>query len=223
MEPQANFESNKIKARSLWINLIKQNPEYSVTQIRSLSPKTYAWLYRNNRAWLKANSPKSSASKGTDDNHKIWFWFDLNLALATCKQVLELNKGIKSPKVTKTHLAFLIKEKSAVYKSKKNFFHLHQVFDALAESKFDFAKRRIWAGINSFNVEQPNKWRLIRHFGLGRIKNEIKVQLELNLAIEYLLSQAELAGSKHTCQLFPKLNLSSDDKSLAEKLLRGSR
>ncbi|MGE4267054.1 MAG: TnsD family Tn7-like transposition protein [Deferribacterales bacterium] len=40
-----------------WLSLKEKHPEKSKNELRRLSPKTYAWLYRNDKEWLGMNSP----------------------------------------------------------------------------------------------------------------------------------------------------------------------
>lgn len=43
--------------RKKWRGIQKSNPEASITTCRKLAPACYAWLYRNDRAWLMAHRP----------------------------------------------------------------------------------------------------------------------------------------------------------------------
>ena len=40
-------------ARSAWLQVVAQNPLAGATAVRMLEPAAYAWLYRNDREWLK--------------------------------------------------------------------------------------------------------------------------------------------------------------------------
>ncbi|WP_155084691.1 TnsD family Tn7-like transposition protein [Cyanobacterium aponinum] len=48
---------NKAQNRQDWLNLQKQYPHATKTELRNLSPALYARLYRCDRIWLNNNSP----------------------------------------------------------------------------------------------------------------------------------------------------------------------
>jgi hypothetical protein len=49
---------DKEQNREDWLELQKQYPDATKTQLRKLSPRLYARLYRGDRIWLNDNSPK---------------------------------------------------------------------------------------------------------------------------------------------------------------------
>jgi hypothetical protein len=56
----ARFSSAQRAARLAWSNVLQQQPTIGVKWMRMLCPADYAWLYRNDRAWLKATTPSES-------------------------------------------------------------------------------------------------------------------------------------------------------------------
>ncbi|MCM3623681.1 TnsD family transposase [Brevibacillus borstelensis] len=48
--------------RDSWLQLQKKHPDLSKTELRKLLPRVYAWLYRNDRAFLDRCSPKTKRS-----------------------------------------------------------------------------------------------------------------------------------------------------------------
>lgn len=53
----ARSTAARASARQTWQRVIGQNPLLGVKALRLLEPATYAWLYRNDRAWLEARKP----------------------------------------------------------------------------------------------------------------------------------------------------------------------
>lgn len=44
-------------SRALWLQLLQSSGILGIKWMRQLDPRTYMWLYRNDRAWLDANKP----------------------------------------------------------------------------------------------------------------------------------------------------------------------
>ncbi|WP_102272446.1 TnsD family Tn7-like transposition protein [Cytobacillus massiliigabonensis] len=54
-----NFPVKKVERyRGEWLNIRKQYPLSSKTELRRLNNRVFTWLYRNDRNWLNRNSPK---------------------------------------------------------------------------------------------------------------------------------------------------------------------
>lgn len=54
---QARSEKARAHARNLWLALLQSSGSLGVKWMRTMDPRTYAWLYRNDRAWLDAHKP----------------------------------------------------------------------------------------------------------------------------------------------------------------------
>ena len=54
---EARSERAKAHARNLWLELLQSSGDLGVKWMRTMDPRTYAWLYRNDRAWLDAHKP----------------------------------------------------------------------------------------------------------------------------------------------------------------------
>lgn len=44
-------------SRTLWLQLLQSSGSLGIKWMRQLDPRTYTWLYRNDRAWLDAHKP----------------------------------------------------------------------------------------------------------------------------------------------------------------------
>lgn len=54
---EARSEKARAHARNLWLELLLSSGNLGVKWMRTMHPRTYAWLYRNDRAWLDAHKP----------------------------------------------------------------------------------------------------------------------------------------------------------------------
>ena len=54
---EARSEKARAHARTLWLELLQSSGNLGVKWMRTMDPRTYAWLYRNDRAWLDAHKP----------------------------------------------------------------------------------------------------------------------------------------------------------------------
>ncbi len=78
----AQVAAKGAKHRQTWARLQSEHPELRIRALRGLEPSTYAWLYRNDRAWLLENSP---GRVKTGNNAKVdWRERDLRI----CGEVL---------------------------------------------------------------------------------------------------------------------------------------
>jgi hypothetical protein len=70
---------NEIKTRRLaglqeryrrhWTELLAHHPELGVTALRKRSPRTYGWLFRNDRDWMHANRKPTPSYSSTAKHH----------------------------------------------------------------------------------------------------------------------------------------------------------
>lgn len=53
----SRFERARTQARNVWSTVCQKHRLAGIKLIRAVEPAAYAWLYRNDRIWLKENSP----------------------------------------------------------------------------------------------------------------------------------------------------------------------
>lgn len=58
--------------RNSWFNLMRKNPDRSVTELRKIKPSLYTYLYRNDKEWLKLNSPQKKVSARRGKSNVNW-------------------------------------------------------------------------------------------------------------------------------------------------------
>lgn len=54
---EARSAKARAHSRALWLQLLQSSGSLGIKWMRQLDPRTYVWLYRNDRAWLDANKP----------------------------------------------------------------------------------------------------------------------------------------------------------------------
>lgn len=78
----ARFGKTQKRSRSAWLDIQQAFPEASSNEWRTLNPSAYAWLYRNDRAWLQSairNRPLPTEPKA---QRRDWQTRDTSLAQA---------------------------------------------------------------------------------------------------------------------------------------------
>lgn len=77
-------------ARDTWIKLITANPNSGVNAVRMLRPEIYAWLYRNDRDWLAAQSRGLSVQRDHGSFRVDWDARDRGLATKVAEMAMNL-------------------------------------------------------------------------------------------------------------------------------------
>lgn len=78
-------------AKQKWLTSIKQHAYLGIKYIRALDPAVYAWLYRNDRAWLEEHKPErldNTNQRGT--RRVLWDDRDEKLSLAIQQATLAI-------------------------------------------------------------------------------------------------------------------------------------
>lgn len=69
------------RARSAWQKLLRNHPCLGVKMLRAMDAASYAWLYRNDRAWLTEHTPaKGTSNTNPRENTVRWDERDLSLS-----------------------------------------------------------------------------------------------------------------------------------------------
>lgn len=85
-------EHAQSNARTTWDSLLMQNPEAGVKAIRALAPAAYAWLYRNDRAWLRDSAKKHLVVTRSNNVRLDWVQRDMVLAREVQRVVLQMHE-----------------------------------------------------------------------------------------------------------------------------------
>jgi hypothetical protein len=80
-------------AQNKWLMALQDYPGLGIKMLRVLQPDVYAWLYRNERAWLDANKPQPlSNTRGADVPRVAWDERDVNFSSMVRQVALDLDK-----------------------------------------------------------------------------------------------------------------------------------
>ncbi|WP_248928933.1 TnsD family transposase [Paenibacillus hamazuiensis] len=150
--------------RSKWIMLQESHPEKSKTELRRMDKRLYSWLYRNDEAWLTANSPGKKASPPT--NQRIdWEARDdeiLRLVESAVSEILNLNT--KPPKITIGRIGLMIGRKALLEKHLDKLPKTSAWLQNVLESDEQFRLRKINWAIKELEQEgqELSVWRVLR-------------------------------------------------------------
>lgn len=79
---QARERRARATAREVWDQLLQTHHGVGVKFLRALEPATYAWLYRNDRAWLDSHKPDQQALPARSGGlHVLWDERDQTLSV----------------------------------------------------------------------------------------------------------------------------------------------
>lgn len=93
---EVRYSNRLLEHRADWMHLIDRHPNSSAKVIRSQNPKLYAWLYRNDKAWLLQETARLPTGRIGNHSNIDWDLRDQALeALATdaLQQILATDKG----------------------------------------------------------------------------------------------------------------------------------
>lgn len=82
----------RIQARDAWLRAAANGGSLGAKAIRLLTPAAYAWLYRNDRAWLKEHIDSLGSTPRSNHPSVDWDRRDRELAQAVSKTLLVLNQ-----------------------------------------------------------------------------------------------------------------------------------
>jgi hypothetical protein len=154
--------------RECWLGLQERYPQATKTMLRKLSPATYTWLYRHDRAWLKDNSP--AWQQPTAVNERVdWVKRDLEVLDRVKASVDSIQQAEIPVRVTMSRIGKSI-GLLALLEQHLDLMPLTGAYLAtVVESIDDFQIRRIrWAvGELDRRGERVLTWRVMRLAGLG--------------------------------------------------------
>lgn len=81
----------RLNAQTAWRNAIQCNPNLTIKFLRMIEPAAYAWLYRNDRGWLKAQSSAIVAHQERGNHASVrWDERDAELSVLVAQACLEI-------------------------------------------------------------------------------------------------------------------------------------
>jgi len=164
----ATIDQNELEMnRVAWLSLREENPEAGGKLLRSLLPRVYMWLYRNDRKWLKAHMPprKQTVSPPRVD----WESRDTQWAIAAKLSAERLKNAPERPvQITVAAIARDIGQLANIQKHLDKLPLTAQVLAEVVETREQFAVRRVEYAAECFRQENvyPKEWQLVRRAGL---------------------------------------------------------
>lgn len=86
----ARFEKRTDYTRKAWQALVVEHGMWGTKAVRNENPAVYAWLYRNDREWLKQHLPPA-VSQSRRKSSVDWDARDVELSMAVEKAALQIN------------------------------------------------------------------------------------------------------------------------------------
>jgi Tn7-like transposition protein D/TniQ len=151
-----------------WAELRGKHPTAGTKELRSKTPALYAWLYRNDRLWLKKHQP-SRRKPPITRVYVDWAKRDEELAgqVATAATHIKHASG-KPRQVTTTAIGRVLGKQSLFEAALAKLPLTRDVIRHLVESGIDFAVRRVHVAAAKLRQTEwafP-RWRLVRAAGL---------------------------------------------------------
>ncbi|GAE37583.1 TnsD family Tn7-like transposition protein [Halalkalibacter akibai] len=167
-------EEKLILYRRKWEEIQFQYPEKSKTELRKVEPKTYYWLYTNDRDWFNLNSPKPK--RNTTSRERVnWGERDNELLEKVTVQVQQLlNKEGKPTRVSRKRVGTLIGKRALLEKKLDKLPQTKEYLDSVVESTEQFRERKKEWAIQELERrgEEVRAWRVKRLVGINLEKYE---------------------------------------------------
>lgn len=158
-ELQAEQLEHKVHSQRLkWLDKCAQHSSLTISQVRALSPATYAWLYRHDRNWIVAQNSQRQMPPRTDVHHQRGPRLDISTELESA--VIRILRGRKRPiRVTK---AAAHKEAGFTYVWSQ----AH--YSCPIDTQTSFLFRRIRWARNELSRKgcEPKPWQILRKTGM---------------------------------------------------------
>lgn len=94
--------------RNRWLNICEASPGLSPNDLRTQSPSTYAWLYRNDKAWLLAQTAALPTGRIGNNSHVDWIARDNALELLIRERLREVFGQEEGLELTRMQLFTLV-------------------------------------------------------------------------------------------------------------------
>jgi hypothetical protein len=101
---RARAESKRSGERRTWLRLIRGSPDAGMTSLRWMAPATYAWLYRNDRAWLVERSKHVPTARLGNNSSLNWGERDRELSNALLKAGADMVAEAPERRITLSRL-----------------------------------------------------------------------------------------------------------------------
>ncbi|MRX56495.1 hypothetical protein GJU41_21335 [Bacillus idriensis] len=151
-----------------WQFLMNSNVELSITEIRKENPALYAYLYRNDRAWLMSKSPKKSYKRQIR-NRINWEYRDAEIVGLINEAIKSLLKNNKPVYISISRIGKEISKLALLQKHLDKLPDTKQLLSEIIETRDEFQVRRVQWACNQI-IDKGDKlieWKIRRIAGLN--------------------------------------------------------
>ncbi|WP_084327659.1 TnsD family Tn7-like transposition protein [Salinarimonas rosea] len=162
---RATSDDQKQKTnRASWQSMLSDEPRLSVTELRRRLPAEYAWLYRNDRDWLRDHRPEP-ATRGAPVTRVDWHSVDNSVAADVAAAVERLKTTVPPTRVTVAALERAIGRPGWIGPRKGKLPRTMATVRELVESVEAFRTRRV-AWVEAVLGPEIAPWRMRQLAGL---------------------------------------------------------
>jgi Tn7-like transposition protein D/TniQ len=180
--------------RAKWLAAIQGCPEGGINKVRSKLPAVYAWLYRNDRAWLKEHTPRTDKDTTRSSPNRVnWERRDIHLAQEIERASLHLKSLPERPiQITHAVLGREVGQLALLEQHQDKLPRTAALLKDLVETREAFAIRKIaWlTGVYRSKGIYPEKWQFVKDAGVARLLERAPVKDAIDTALQFL--QVEL-------------------------------
>lgn len=167
--------------RKLWLQLQQHYPHASVTQLRHANKALYTWLYRHDKQWLLAYSPKEDNVFQTHQRVN-WTERDRNVLKEVQTTVERLLLSNKPVHINISRIGKEIKKLVLLERHLDKLPQTNAYLNNAVETQDQFQIRRVrWAAKELYqNHMEVNEWRIQRLAGLkSNIPDDVRQEVRL--------------------------------------------
>jgi transposase-like protein len=156
--------------RQVWLHLQNEQPKLSKTELRSLKPSTFTFLYRHDNEWLNKNSPTITKRK-IASKRVNWQERDKNVLKMVQKATNELlNRKENWKRITIKSLGDSIGERALIEQHLDKMPKTKKFIEEVSETEKEYRKRRVIRVIEEMNEtdEGFRAWKVLRRSGIKK-------------------------------------------------------
>lgn len=168
---------NQKNYRERWLKLVKQYPEKSKTELRTIDKKVYIWLYRNDNQWLNENSPMFKVTYNV--NLRVdWYQRDMDILEKVEEAINDMiNAKGKPMRITVSSVGSKVGLRSILEKHISKLPKTKAFLENAVEGVGDYQIRRIKYAIKELQ-EEGHDLQLWRIYRKAAIRKEYQDGLE---------------------------------------------
>lgn len=169
--------SLKGSKQQVWLEVCNRDPRLTVTEIRANAPALYSWLYRNDKEWLIANSPKATVRRTSTVAKVDWSKRDAEIhnSIEVLLKIWDTSKNKRPTRLTVSSIGKFVGKKAILEKHLSKLPKCKRLLSEVCESLESYRVRRVrWAVEQLIDQgEQPAVWRIKRLAAAPYVSDQI--------------------------------------------------